>query len=69
MKDLREVVYILEIMIYRDRSKRLLGLSPSTYIDKVLKQFSMEESKKVFLTTTLEGTKELKIHGYSNANF
>jgi hypothetical protein len=31
--------------IYRDRSKRLLGLSQSTYIDKVLKRFSMEQSK------------------------
>ena len=37
MKDLGEVAYILRIKIYRDRSKRLLGLSHSTYIDKVLK--------------------------------
>ncbi|KAK8534652.1 hypothetical protein V6N12_057296 [Hibiscus sabdariffa] len=33
----------------RDRSRRLLGLSQSTYIDKVLKRFSMEESKRGFL--------------------
>ena len=45
MKDLGETAYILGIKIYRDRSKRLLGLSQSTYIDKVLKRFSMEESK------------------------
>ncbi|KAK8508994.1 hypothetical protein V6N12_016838 [Hibiscus sabdariffa] len=32
-----------------DRSRRLLGMSQSTYIDKVLKRFSMEESKKGFL--------------------
>ena len=37
MKDLGEEAYILGIKIYRDRSKRLLGLSQSTYIDKVLK--------------------------------
>ncbi|KAL4280040.1 hypothetical protein GQ457_03G019540 [Hibiscus cannabinus] len=30
-------------------SRRLLGLSQSTYIDKVLKRFSMEESKRGFL--------------------
>ncbi|KAE8710943.1 GRAS family transcription factor family protein [Hibiscus syriacus] len=49
MKDLGEAVYILGVKIYRDRSRRLLGLSQSTYIDKVLKRFSMEESKKGFL--------------------
>ncbi|WRX11509.1 Reverse transcriptase [Theobroma cacao] len=32
--------------IYRDRSKRLIGLFQSTYIDKVLKRFNMMESKK-----------------------
>ena len=49
MKDLGEVAYILEIKIYRDRTRRLFGLSYSTYINKVLKRFSMEESKKGFL--------------------
>ncbi|KAK8539410.1 hypothetical protein V6N13_104356 [Hibiscus sabdariffa] len=49
MKDLGEVAYILGVKIYRDRSRRLLGLSQSTYIDKVLKRFSMEESKRGFL--------------------
>ena len=37
MKDLGDASYILGIKIYRDRSKRLIGLSQSTYIDKVLK--------------------------------
>ena len=41
MKDLGEAAYILGIKIYRDRSQRLLGLSQSGYIDKVLKRFSM----------------------------
>ncbi|KAK9024865.1 hypothetical protein V6N11_064771 [Hibiscus sabdariffa] len=49
MKDLGEEAYILGVKIYRDRSRRLLGLSQSTYIDKVLKRFSMEESKRGFL--------------------
>ncbi|KAL4301844.1 hypothetical protein GQ457_10G007880 [Hibiscus cannabinus] len=49
MKDLGEASYILGVKIYRDRSRRLLGLSLSTYIDKVLKRFSMEESKRGFL--------------------
>jgi hypothetical protein len=41
MEDLSEAVYILRIEIYKDRSKRLIGLSQSTYIDKVLNRFSM----------------------------
>ncbi|KAK8685913.1 hypothetical protein V6N13_124945 [Hibiscus sabdariffa] len=49
MKDLGEAAYILGVKIYRDRSRRLLGLIQSTYIDKVLKRFSMEESKRGFL--------------------
>ncbi|KAK9043534.1 hypothetical protein V6N11_071870 [Hibiscus sabdariffa] len=49
MKDLGEAAYILGVKIYRDRSRRLLGLSQSTYIDKVLKRSSMEESKRGFL--------------------
>ena len=46
MKDLGEAAYILGIKIYRDRSRRLIGLSQSTYLDKVLKRFKMEDSKK-----------------------
>ena len=49
MKDLGEAAYVLGIRIYRDRSRKLLGLSQSTYIDKVLKRFSMQDSKKGFL--------------------
>ena len=49
MKDLGEAAYILGIKIYRDRSRRLIGLSQDTYIDKVLKWFSMEQAKKGFL--------------------
>ncbi|KAK9020229.1 hypothetical protein V6N11_054719 [Hibiscus sabdariffa] len=52
MKDSGEATYILGVKIYRDRSRRLLGLSQSTYIDKVLKRFNMEASKKGFLPMT-----------------
>jgi hypothetical protein len=46
MKDMGEDVYVLGIKIYRHRSRRLLALSQSTYLDKVLKRFTMENSKK-----------------------
>jgi hypothetical protein len=46
MKDLGEAAYILGIKIYRDRSRRLLALCQSTYLDKVLKRFKIENSKK-----------------------
>ena len=49
MKDLGEAAYILGIKIYRDRPQRLLGLSQSGYIDKVLKRFSMQDFKRGFL--------------------
>ena len=46
MKDLGEDAYIMGIRILRNRSRRIIGLSQSTYLDKVLKHFSMEKSKK-----------------------
>jgi len=49
MKDMGEAAYILGIRIYRDRPKRLIGLSQSTYIDKVIRRFSMVDCKKGFL--------------------
>ena len=49
MKDLGEISYILGIKIYRDRLKRMLGLSQSRYIYLVLKRFNMEESKRDYL--------------------
>ena len=45
MKDLSEAAYILGIKIYRDRSRRLIGLSQSTYLGKVLKKFKMDQSR------------------------
>ena len=55
MKDLGEATYILGINIYRDGLRHLIGLSQSTYLDKVLKRFRMEQAKKGFLPM-LQGT-------------
>ncbi|KAL0405390.1 UNVERIFIED_CONTAM: Retrovirus-related Pol polyprotein from transposon TNT 1-94 [Sesamum latifolium] len=49
MKDMGEASYILGIKIYRDRSRRMLGLIQSSYIEKVLKRFKMEHSKRGLL--------------------
>ena len=49
MRYLDEAVYILGIKIYRDRSRCLIVLSQSTYLDKILKKFKMDQSKKGFL--------------------
>ncbi|GJS46568.1 hypothetical protein Tco_0596689 [Tanacetum coccineum] len=46
MKDLGEAAYILGIKIHQDRSKRLIGLCQSTYIEKIIKRFYMENSKR-----------------------
>nr|GEX88602.1 retrotransposon protein, putative, Ty1-copia subclass [Tanacetum cinerariifolium] len=46
MKDLGEAAYIHEIKIYRDRSKLLIGLCQSDYIEKILKRFNMKNSKR-----------------------
>nr|GEV83443.1 hypothetical protein [Tanacetum cinerariifolium]GEW21948.1 hypothetical protein [Tanacetum cinerariifolium] len=46
MKDLGEAAYILGIKIIHDRSKRLIALSQSAYLKKILKKFWVENSKK-----------------------
>ncbi|GJV79574.1 retrotransposon protein, putative, ty1-copia subclass [Tanacetum coccineum] len=45
MKDLGEAAFILGIKIYRDRSKRLIGLSQNAYMDKIFKS-KMDNSKR-----------------------
>src|SRR3990170_2293721 len=80
MEDLGEAAYILGIKIYRDRSRRLIGLSQSTYLDKVLKKFKMDQSKKGFLPvlqgvklsptqcpTTAEDREKMKVIPYASA--
>ena len=49
MKDMDKSSYILSIKIYRDRSKRMLGLSQSRYVDLMLKRFNIEASKRDYL--------------------
>ena len=44
MKDLDEAAHILGTKVYSDRSRKLIGLSQSAYIDKVLQRFSMDDS-------------------------
>nr|GEZ81999.1 hypothetical protein [Tanacetum cinerariifolium] len=44
--DLDEAAYILRIKIYQDRSRRLISLCQSAYIEKILKQYCMENSKR-----------------------
>src|SRR4051812_32176360 len=46
MKDLGDAAYILGIKIYRDHTKRVLGLSQSTYVNKVLSRFSSSIQRK-----------------------
>ncbi|GJV43656.1 retrotransposon protein, putative, ty1-copia subclass [Tanacetum coccineum] len=46
MKNLGEAACILRIKIYRDRSRRLIALNQSAYIDKTLKRYNMDTSKR-----------------------
>ena len=41
MKDIGEASYVLGIEIHRDRSKKILGLSQKSYINKILERFNM----------------------------
>ncbi|GJU33104.1 hypothetical protein Tco_1176693 [Tanacetum coccineum] len=45
-QDLGEAAFILGIKIYRDRSKRLIGLCQNAYMDKILKRYKMDNSKR-----------------------
>ena len=67
-KDLGEAAYILSIKIYRDRSRRMIGLSQSTYLDKVLKKFKMDQSKKGFMPV-LQGVKLSKTQNLTTAEY
>jgi hypothetical protein len=48
-EDLGKTAYMLGIKVYRDRTRRLIRLSQSTYLDMILKEFKMDQSKKEFL--------------------
>jgi hypothetical protein len=59
MKDMGEASYILGVKISRNRSKRFLGLSQETYIQKVLERFNMSTCKPV--TTPVERNTSLSV--------
>ncbi|GJX70886.1 retrotransposon protein, putative, ty1-copia subclass [Tanacetum coccineum] len=46
-----EATFILRIKIYRDRSKQLIGLSQSAYMDKILKIYRIDNSKRGYIPT------------------
>ncbi|GKB82442.1 retrotransposon protein, putative, ty1-copia subclass [Tanacetum coccineum] len=60
MKDLGEAAYILGIKIYRDRSRRLISLCQSAYIEKILMRFQMENSKRGSIPICLTDADDLK---------
>nr|GEX25325.1 hypothetical protein [Tanacetum cinerariifolium] len=43
--DGKEATFIIGIKIYKDRSRRLIGLSQNAYLDKILKRYRMDNSK------------------------
>ena len=49
MKDLGGANFILGIKLWQDHKNRMLGLSQTGYIDKVIERFSMQNSKKGLL--------------------
>nr|GEV10291.1 hypothetical protein [Tanacetum cinerariifolium] len=49
MKDLEEAAFILKIKIYRDRSRRLIGLSQNAYLDEILKRYRTDNSRRGFI--------------------
>ncbi|GJR51808.1 retrotransposon protein, putative, ty1-copia subclass [Tanacetum coccineum] len=64
-----EAAFILEIKIYRDMSKRLIGLSQSAYMDKILKRYRMDNSKRGHIPKTKNPKAELRVDCYCNARF
>ncbi|GJR39546.1 retrotransposon protein, putative, ty1-copia subclass [Tanacetum coccineum] len=77
MKDLGETTFIFGIKIYRDRSKRLIGRQ-STYMDKILKRYRMDNSKRghipinpkdMFLVYGGNPEVELRVDCYCDAGF
>ena len=47
MKDMGEASYVLGVKIFRDRSRKFLGLSSKTYIRKILERFQMQGCKPI----------------------
>ena len=62
MKDISEASYVLNVKIFRDCSKRLLGLSQETYIQKMLKHYHMHDCK--LMDTHVEKNLSLSLDMY-----
>ncbi|KAL0387533.1 UNVERIFIED_CONTAM: Retrovirus-related Pol polyprotein from transposon TNT 1-94 [Sesamum radiatum] len=83
MKDLDEASYIIGIKIFRDRSKRILGMTQNSYVEKILKRYQAcaGEAHWTAVKTILKylrrtkdvflvyGGGELILEGFSDANF
>ncbi|KAL0322159.1 UNVERIFIED_CONTAM: hypothetical protein Scaly_2512300 [Sesamum calycinum] len=78
MKDLGDASYILGIKIYRDRSRRILGMTHTSYIEQVLKRFKMiRGSIQYVVQCTMPDiafalsvtSRELVLEWYSDASF
>ena len=65
MKNLGKANFILGIKLWRDCKNKMLGLSLTGYIDKVLERFSMQNPKKDYFLSDMEFlclmTKELRL--------
>ena len=53
MKDLGDATYILGIQLYRDRVRKLIDFLQCLYIEKMLKRFSMLNSKNCLFPVRL----------------
>ena len=62
MKDMGEANYVLGVKIFRDQSKKLLGLSQETYIKMILERFRMHNSKPT--DTPIEKEHTLSLEDY-----
>ena len=45
-KDLRDVSFVIDIQIQRDKTREILGLSQKVYIDKVLDRYGMKNCSR-----------------------
>ena len=54
MKDLGNAQYVLGIQIVQNRKNKTLAMSQTSYIDKMLSRYKMQNSKKVCCGTNME---------------
>ena len=64
-----EARYLLGVEIFRNRSKKLLGLSQEAYINKILERFQMHYSKPVNELKQINALKQIKKERMSNVPY